>query len=89
MDWPAPRFLVRGRIQETRIVQKRHLQLVLKQNNVQLQAWWWDQAPLGDTLRPGTDLVAVGTPEWRHREAWGSLQFIITDARCRPVCFPR
>jgi len=88
MDWPAPRFLVRGRIRETRIVQKRHLQLVLEQDNVQLQAWWWDQAPLGDTLRPGADLVAVGTPEWQRREAWGSLQFIIADARCRPVCFP-
>ncbi len=78
---PAPRFVIRGRISEQRILKESHLKLILSDGRHCIEVLWWQQSGYADRLSRDMTVEVLGRPDinvWNDRI---NTQFIATDIR--------
>lgn len=78
---PAPRFVIRGRILEQRILKDAHLKLILSDGGCRTEVLWWQQSGYADQLPKDTLVEVLGRPDVNVWNGRTTAQFIATDIR--------
>lgn len=78
---PAPRFVIRGRILEQRILKDEHLKLILSDGGSRTEVLWWRQSGYADQLPKDTLVEVLGRPDVNVWNGRTTTQFIATDIR--------
>ncbi len=78
---PAPRFVLRGRILEQRVLKDAHLKLVLGDGASRVEVIWWQQRGYADQLPKNARVEVLGRPDINAWNGVRSTQFIATDIR--------
>ncbi|OYT72770.1 MAG: single-stranded-DNA-specific exonuclease RecJ [Chloracidobacterium sp. CP2_5A] len=78
---PAPRFVLRGRILEQRVLKDLHLKLVLSDGTSRVEVIWWQQRDYAAQLPKDAEVEALGRPDINAWNGVRSTQFIALDMR--------
>ncbi|QUW03258.1 single-stranded-DNA-specific exonuclease RecJ [Chloracidobacterium validum] len=78
---PAPRFVVRGRILEQRVLKDLHLKLILADDQARIEVLWWNQHGYAGQLPKHTLVEVLGRPDINVWNGNRTTQFIATDIR--------
>ncbi|MCS7078915.1 MAG: single-stranded-DNA-specific exonuclease RecJ [Chloracidobacterium sp.] len=78
---PAPRFVIRGRIVEQRVLKDAHLKLVLSDGGHRTEVLWWQQSGYADQLPKDTLVEVLGRPDINVWNGRTTAQFIAADIR--------